>query len=281
MKNDVDDNVLNRQTLRQLQRLMRKINFYVQAYKVVDQRILNFEHSLVEFQLKQHDLNRQRKDTHNKFIFHEVATVMILLDNDVFDRAIERDILIQSINDDFLRVLYWQSCYMILRYSLIFSYEEQSWMKLLSLLEHEDNNDLLARRVKSNDDIDHHESFETNESKSNNLDESDDKNSDVSCDKNDFKRVTQKEFYRYWMQINRFQLSFSSILQLQKICFIFISNFESLRRVWRHYRLLTSKSRIIFAIFSIILKSRDTCHIGPDLAQISCHDRYIWHISHM
>ena len=106
MKNDVDDNVLNRQTLRQLQRLMRKVNFYVQAYKVVDQRILNFEHSLVEFQLKQHDLNRQRKDTHNKFIFHEVTAVMILLDNDAFDRAIERDILIQSINNDFLRVLY-------------------------------------------------------------------------------------------------------------------------------------------------------------------------------
>ena len=106
MKNDIDDHILNRQTLRQLQRLMRKINFYVQAYKVVDQRILNFEHFLVEFQSKQHDFSRQRKDTHNKFIFHEVATVIILFDNDVFDRAIERDILIQSINDDFLRVLY-------------------------------------------------------------------------------------------------------------------------------------------------------------------------------
>ena len=58
MKNDIDDNVLNWLILRQLQRLMRKINFYVQAYKVVDQRILNFEHSLVEFQLKQYDLNR-------------------------------------------------------------------------------------------------------------------------------------------------------------------------------------------------------------------------------
>ena len=62
IKNNVDDNVddhvLNRQCLRQLQRLMRKINLYVQVYKVVDQRILNFEHSLVEFQLKQYDLNR-------------------------------------------------------------------------------------------------------------------------------------------------------------------------------------------------------------------------------
>ena len=85
---------------------MRKINLYVQAYKVVDQRILNFEHSLVEFQLKQYDLNRQRKDIHNKSTSHEVATVMILLDNDVSNRVIERDILIQSINDNFLRVLY-------------------------------------------------------------------------------------------------------------------------------------------------------------------------------
>ena len=72
-------------------------------------------------------------------------------------------------------------------------------MKLLSLLKHKSNNDLLARRVKSNDDINHYESFETNESKSDNLDKDDDKNSDVSCDKNDFKRVTQKKFYRYWM----------------------------------------------------------------------------------
>ena len=264
---------------------MRKINFYVQAYKVVDQRILNFEHSLVEFQLKQHDLNRQRKDTHNKFIFHEVATVMILLDNDVFDRAIERDILIQSINDDFLRVLYWQSCYMILRYSLIFSYEEQSWMKLLSLLEHENNNDLLARRVKSDDDIDHHESFEIDESKSDNVDENDDKNNDALCERDDFKRVTQKKFYRYWMQINHFQLSFSSILQLQKICFIFIFAFESLRRVWRYYRLLTSKSRIFFVIFFVILKSRDIClrqwEFLHTLIDLNLTHKHIWHISHM
>ena len=86
---------------------MRKINLYIQAYKVVDQRILNFEHLLVEFQLKQYDLNRQRKDTHNKFTFDEIATVMILLNNDVSNRIIKRNILIQSINDDFLRVLYW------------------------------------------------------------------------------------------------------------------------------------------------------------------------------
>ena len=116
---------------------MRKINVYFQAYKVVDQRILNFEHSLVKFQLKQHNLNRQRKNTHNKFNSHEVTIVMILLENNVSNRVIERDILIQSINDNFLRVLYWQLCYTILRYSLIFSYKEQSWMKLLSLLEHE------------------------------------------------------------------------------------------------------------------------------------------------
>ena len=92
-------------------------------------------------------------------------------------------------------------------------------------------NDLLARRVKSDDDIDHHKSLETNVSKFDNLDENENENSDVSCDKKNFKRVTQKKFYRYWMQISRFQLSFSSILQLQKIYFIFISNFESLRRV--------------------------------------------------
>ena len=86
---------------------MRKINFYVQAYKVIDQRIFKLEHFIIDFQLKQHNLNRQLKETHNKFISHEVAIVMILLDNDVFDRAIERDILIQNINDNFLRVLYW------------------------------------------------------------------------------------------------------------------------------------------------------------------------------
>ena len=57
-------------------------------------------------------------------ISHEVATVMILLDNDIFDRAIERDILIQSINNDFLRVLYWQFRYVFLRYLLIFLYKE-------------------------------------------------------------------------------------------------------------------------------------------------------------
>ena len=60
----------------------------------------------------------------------------------------------------------------------------------MSLLEHENNNDLLAQRVKSDDDIDHHESFEIDESKSDNVDESDDENSDAFCERDDFKRVT-------------------------------------------------------------------------------------------
>ena len=36
MKDDIDKHVLNRQRFRQLQRLMRNINLYVQIYKVVD-----------------------------------------------------------------------------------------------------------------------------------------------------------------------------------------------------------------------------------------------------
>ena len=70
-------------------------------------------------------------------------------------------------------------------------------MKLLLLLEYKDNNDLLARRVKSNDDIDYHKSFETNESKSDNLDKNDNENNHAFCESEDFKRVTQKKFYRY------------------------------------------------------------------------------------
>ena len=104
---------------------------------------------------------------------------------------------------------------MFLRYSLIFLYEEQSWMKLLSLLEHKNNNDLLARRVKSDDDIDHHESFKIDESKSDNVDENDDENSDAFCERDDFKRVTQKEFYRYLSRIRHAR---------QAICIILIDD---------------------------------------------------------
>ena len=141
----------------------------------------------------------------------------------------------------------------------MFLYEEESWIKLLSLLEHEDNKNLLARRVKLNDDIDHYESFEIDESKINNVDENDNENNDVLCERDDFNRVTQKKFYRYWMQINYFQLSFSSILQLQKIYFISIFDFESLQRVWRYYCSSAFKFNVFFVIFFVILKSRDTC----------------------
>ena len=49
---------------------------------------------MIKIQLKQNDLNKLTKETHNKFTSNEMIVVMIMLENLDENQSIKRDILI-------------------------------------------------------------------------------------------------------------------------------------------------------------------------------------------
>ena len=124
LNDDIDDNTLKDEILRMLQRLMKNINSYAKTFKSCDQRIQKNFHFMIKIQLKQNELNRLIKEIHNKSISNEMIVVIIMFENLKRNQSIEQDFLIQNIDDDLLSILYWQSCYMSLRYFLIFFHDE-------------------------------------------------------------------------------------------------------------------------------------------------------------
>ena len=116
--------------------------------------------------MKQNDLNRMTKEIHNKFISEEIVAVIMISKNLKSDQSIKRDILIQNIEDDDLMfIFYWQSCYMSLRYSLIFLHDEQNWNNKISLNDFQINRNLFVRRkrIASNDLYRYNQSFVNSE----------------------------------------------------------------------------------------------------------------------
>ena len=209
MNENVDDSVLHRETFLQFQRLLKKINLYVDSLKTCEDRFLKNSNLDTKIHLKQHDLSRQNKDIHNKPTFSEMTVIMILPDDMTDDQIIKRDILIQSIHDDMISILFWKSCYMSLRYPLIYLYDEQSWNKLIPLRDHNASKGLLARRPEQNQIERHDIEFENNdESESveiadlNAEKKNENEDDEIDCDKRESTRVTQKKFYRYQLQIN-------------------------------------------------------------------------------
>ena len=81
LNDDIDDNVLKDEILRMLQRLMKNINSYAKTFKSCDQRIQENSHLMIKIQLKQNELNRLIKETHNKFTSNEMIVVIIMFEN--------------------------------------------------------------------------------------------------------------------------------------------------------------------------------------------------------
>ena len=94
MNENVDNNILHRKIFFQLQRLLKKINFYVDFLKTYKDRFLKNFNFDIKIYLKQHNFNKQNKNTHNKFIFNKIAVIIIFFDDISDDQTIERDILI-------------------------------------------------------------------------------------------------------------------------------------------------------------------------------------------
>ena len=105
LKRLTHDEQLSEKKLHELQKLMIKYNSYAQSFKSCDDRLKNddFEIKIV---LKQHDLKRMLKNTHNKLIFEKVVVVLNVLEMFDSNKSIERDIVMQTYDDDFIRILY-------------------------------------------------------------------------------------------------------------------------------------------------------------------------------
>ena len=150
MKSNIDDDVLNEIILFRLQRLFKKINLYCKNLKTCAKRIKKSDQFEIKIHLKQNDFSRREKNTMNKSTFDEIAIVIIMLDDQNDENSINRNILIQVQNENLIFIFYWQSCYMFLRYSLIFLWNEQNWNNNIAFEKHQNNIKLLTRKNDSN-----------------------------------------------------------------------------------------------------------------------------------
>ena len=121
IKSNIDDNILNEIVLFRLQRLFKKMNFYIKNLKTCVERIKKFDQFEIKIHLKQNDFSRREKKTMNKFTFDEIVIVIVMFDDQNDEKSVNKNILIQIQNFIlFYIIFYWKSCYMFLRYSLIF-----------------------------------------------------------------------------------------------------------------------------------------------------------------
>ena len=209
LKRLIHDEQLSEKKFHKLQNLIIKYNSYAQSFKNCDDRLKN-DDSEIKIVLKQHDLKRMLKDTHNKLTFEKVAIVLSVFEMSDSNKSIERDIVMQTYDDDFIRIFYWHFCYMTLRYFLLFFCEEQSWMSTIFLLDHENSRNLRVRKAafdaisrfiqkhdqKFNDDENERSERDQNEKNDDN---------DARVERKKSKRMTQRKFYSYIIQIRRFR----------------------------------------------------------------------------
>ena len=94
MNKNIDSNILHRKIFFQLQRLLKKINFYVDFLKIYENRFLKNFNFDIKIYLKQYNFNKQNKDIYNKFIFSKIAVIIIFFNDISDDQTIERNILI-------------------------------------------------------------------------------------------------------------------------------------------------------------------------------------------
>ena len=146
LKRLIHDEQLFEKKFHELQKLMFKYNSYAQSFKNCDDRLKNDDFE-IKFVLKQHDFKRMSKNTHNKFIFDEIVVVLSVFEMFDSNKSIERNIVMQIYDDDFIRVFYWHFCYMTFRYFLLFSCEKQNWMFNFFFLDHENSRDFRIRKI--------------------------------------------------------------------------------------------------------------------------------------
>ena len=106
MKSNIDDNILNEIVLFRLQRLFKKINFYVKNLKTCVESIKKSDQFKIKLYLKQNDFNRREKKTMNKFTFDEIVIVIVMFDDRNDEKLINKNILIQIQNENLIFIFY-------------------------------------------------------------------------------------------------------------------------------------------------------------------------------
>lgn len=142
---EIGSDTLNESHLLLLQRLIKDVNPYAQAYRNCSERLQAEPNPQARVELKQHDPNKANKGTHNRPSSSGPAAVIVLPENLDMKKPIDRDILVQHQNGGLILIPYWQSCYMPLRYPLTYPYGEQSWNVKFPLRGHHGSN-ILAQR---------------------------------------------------------------------------------------------------------------------------------------
>lgn len=193
LRMDVSGTNLDPLILRDLQTLMKNYNPYSKAFKDCGQRLEedSFEAAPV---LKRHNPIWITKGTHNKPTSTEVTAIIILNEDGNPSEPLQRDIMVQTTGGDLIRVLYWHACHMALRYPILFPCGEFSWMDQLALNGHKNSANFFACRALQQPHLDAPESE--------NAEGEGDK---AACGKGVSKRVTQKEFYRFWLQVGYYE----------------------------------------------------------------------------
>lgn len=121
------------QDVRSLQRLIWQHNPYATTFRMCHERLGDADPIGARIHLKENDASRSKKGTHNRPTSDEVACVMIIPEGADPKEPIDRDVLVQPMvrgdGPALIKVPYWHSSYMPLRYPLLFPLGEQSWTK--------------------------------------------------------------------------------------------------------------------------------------------------------
>lgn len=211
MMDDTGGNVLDAEVMRVLQRLMGDINPYARAFKSCAQRLAENPNPNAKVHLKQNDPGRLARGTHNKPTSGEVAALIVMPENLDGEQPIERDILVQNQDGGLLSIPYWQSCYMPLRYPLIFPHGEQSWNAKIPLNDFAATDSLLARRVNRGETRRHGMPFLDDGGPLQDIRPEEDEEGDNGVHetgkrygKGGSTRTTLAEFYRFLLQVSQF-----------------------------------------------------------------------------
>ena len=89
-----------------LTRLIKNVNFYVETYKICDNRFRDEFNFQIRFVLKQNEFDRLNKNIYNKFTFDKIIVFIILFEIMNSNYVLKRNIIIQKQSDNLRFVFY-------------------------------------------------------------------------------------------------------------------------------------------------------------------------------
>ena len=85
---------LKQKKLLLLTRLIKNVNFYIETYKIYNDRFRDEFNFQIRFVLKQNEFDRLNKNIYNKFTFDEIVVFIILFEIINSNHVLKRNIVI-------------------------------------------------------------------------------------------------------------------------------------------------------------------------------------------